>query len=178
MNNTDAVYKLVNYFKRCGHERIGLIKSSVNTRNFQLREKAFYEVMNGLGIEVNDDYIIDVDSTFDSSYNDFTEHLKRKPALPTVFFAINDIIAMGCMKALQEEGYIIPDDVSIAAFDNMPMAEMISPQLTTVDVSKREIAQTALDMLLLKCEREINPPPRKTLIGGKLIIRNSVKTIC
>ena len=177
MNNTDAVYKLITYFIKCGHSRIGLIKSSVNTRNFQLREKAFYQVMQSVNIDVTEEYIIDVDSTFDSAYGDFKKHLQAKPDLPTVFFAINDIIAMGCMKALQEEGYNIPDDVSIAAFDNLPMAEMLSPQLTTVDVSKREIGQTALDMLLLKCSRETNPHPRKTMIGGRLIIRESVKNL-
>ncbi len=175
MNNTDAVYKLINHFIQFGHKKIGLIKSSVNTRNFQLREKAFRQVMDSVGLDVNEKYIIDVDSTFENAYSDFKNFLQAKPELPTVFFAINDIIAMGCMRALQEAGYSIPDDVSIAAFDNLPMSSMVSPGLTTINVSKKEIGQTAFDMLLLKCGRESSPPPRKTLIGGKLITRNSVK---
>ncbi len=105
MNNTDAVYKLINHFIKLGHHEIGLIKSSVNTRNFQLREKAFCQVMDSLNLEIHDDYIIDVDSTFENAFNEFSRYLESSPKLPTVFFAINDIIAMGCMKALQEKGY-------------------------------------------------------------------------
>lgn len=177
MNNTDAVYKLIRHFKNFGHSRIGLIKSSVNTRNFQLREKAFYQVMKAMDLEVNDDYIIDVDSTFETAYEDFKSVLTDKPSLPTVFFAINDIIAMGCMRALQDKGFNVPAEVSIAAFDNLPMSAMVSPQLTTIDVSKQDIGQTAFDMLLLKAGREESPPPRKTMIGGRLIIRQSVKDL-
>ncbi|MDC7227806.1 MAG: LacI family DNA-binding transcriptional regulator [Spirochaetales bacterium] len=177
MNNTDAVYKLVNHLIGRGHKEIGMIKSSVNTRNFQLREKAFYQVMESLGLEINKDFIIDVDSTFDEAYSGFKEFLSGNPQLPTAFFAINDIIAMGCMRALQDKGYTVPDEVSIAAFDNLPMSEMVSPPLTTIDVSKREIGRTALDMLLHKASREISPPPRKTMIGGRLIKRESVKKI-
>ena len=177
MNNTDAVYKMISHFKQLGHRRIGLIKSHVNTRNFHLREKAFYQVMESLNLEVNKDFIIDVDSTFETAFNDFKSYITEKPQMPTVYFAINDIIAMGCMKALKAEGYSVPDEISIAAFDNLPMSAMVSPELTTIEVSKREIGQTAFDMLLLKCSREVSPPPRKTLIGGKLVIRESVKDI-
>jgi LacI family transcriptional regulator len=177
MNNTDAVYKLIRYFKNTGHSRIGLIKSSVNTRNFLLREKAFYQVMQSLNLDIDENFIIDVDSTFENAYSDFKNFLSKKPGLPSVFFAINDIIAMGCMRAMQDEGYSVPEDVSIAGFDNLPMSTMISPQLTTIEVSKQDIGHTAFEMLLLKCGREETPPPRKTLIGGRLVIRESVKAL-
>jgi len=177
MNNTDSVFKVIRHFTNYGHSRIGLIKSSVNTRNFYLREKAFYQAMESAGQHVDKEFIIDVDSTFDNAYQSFKEYLSGQPKLPTAFFAINDIIAMGCMKALQEEGYSVPGDISIAAFDNLPMSEMVSPQLTTIDVSKREIGRTSIDMLLLKAARSEKLPPRKTQIGGKLIIRNSVRDL-
>lgn len=177
MNNTDAVFKIIRHFTSYGHDKIGLIKSSVNTRNFYLRERAFYQAMNSAGLEIHDDFIIDVDSTFDNAYQSFSDYLRSKPELPTAYFAINDIIAMGCMKALQESGYSVPENVSIAAFDNLPMSEMISPQLTTIDVSKREIGRTSIDMLLLKAARSEKLPPRKMQIGGKLVIRESVKDL-
>lgn len=177
MNNTDAVYKLINHFIKMGHKKIGLIKSSVQTRNFLLREKAFYQVMENLNLEIKEDYIIDVDSTFVNAYNDFKTFLSSNPELPTVFFAINDIIAISCMRALQDTRYSIPEDISIAGFDNLPTASMVSPTLTTIDVSKRYIGQTAFDMLLIKAGREEAHPPRKVLIGGKLTIRESVKDL-
>ena len=77
MNNTDAVYKIVKHFIQNGHLEIGLIKSSVQTRNFFLREKAYYQVMHDLGIPINNDYIFDVYSTFDGAYSDLMKILKR-----------------------------------------------------------------------------------------------------
>jgi LacI family transcriptional regulator len=177
MNNTDAVYKIIRHFTNYGHKKIGLIKSSVNTRNFYLREKAFYQAMESTACYVDKNFVIDVDSTFDNAYQSFSEHLATKPELPTALFAINDIIAMGCMRALQEAGYCIPDDISIAAFDNLPMSEMVSPQLTTIDVSKREIGRTSIDMLLIKAARAEKLPPRKMQISGRLVIRESVKDL-
>ena len=177
MNNTDAVYKIVKHFIQNGHLEIGLIKSSVQTRNFFLREKAFYQVMNDLGIPIHDDYIFDVDSTFDGAYSDLLNILQNRKTMPTALFAINDIIALGSLRALQESGFNIPVQISITGFDNLPMSEMVVPQLTSIDVSKNEIGQTAMEMLVMKIQRELPHPPRKTLIGGKLIIRDSVRKV-
>jgi len=177
MNNTDAIYKLVKHFLQNGHLDIGLIKSNVQTRNFFLREKAFYQVMHDLGIPINDDYIFDVDSTFKGAYSDLLRILPNKKTLPTALLAINDIIALGSLRALQENGLKIPEQISITGFDNIPMGEMVVPQLTSIDVSKNEIGQTAMEMLMMKIQRELPHPPRKTLIGGKLIKRNSVNKV-
>ncbi len=179
MNNTDAVYKIVNYLKKHGHTQIGLIKSSVHTRNFFLREKAFYQVMKDLDLTFNKNYIIDVDSTFEGSHRDTLKYLKKHDQLqlPTAFFAINDIIAFGSMKAFQEKGYIIPGDISFIAFDNLPMGSMVSPSLTTIDVSKHKIGQNALTMLLSKSKSNKCTSPMKTMIGGQLIERDSVSDL-
>lgn len=177
MNNTDAVYKIISYLQSNGHDQIGLIKSSVHTRNFHLREQAFYQVMKHLDLKTHREYVIDVDSTFTGAYEDMTKYLAGSPKLPTAFFAINDIIALGSMKALQKKGYKIPDQVSIAAFDNLPMATMVSPALTSIDVSKHKIGQNALTMLLSKSGHNECSPPMKILIGGELVERDSVKKI-
>ena len=177
MNNTDAVYKIVKHFLQNGHREIGMIKSSVHTRNFFLREKAFYQVMNDLEVPLRNKYIFDVDSTYDGAYSDFLTILQKNPDMPTAVMAINDIIAMGSLRALQEKGFQIPDQISLIGFDNLPMAEMVVPQLTSIDVSKKEIGQTAIEMLLLKSQKNYVHPPIKTLIGGRLIKRDSVRKI-
>jgi LacI family transcriptional regulator len=177
MNNTDAVYKAVSYLIEHGHRQIGLLKSSIKTRNFFLREEAFYKVMDYFGLQVGRQFIIDVDSTFDGAYKDMKRYLKKSPELPTACFAINDIVGLGCMKALQESGFTIPDDLSLIAFDNLPMASMVSPALTTIEVSQHKIGQNALTMLLSKSGHNECTSSMKTMIGGKLIERESVKQI-
>lgn len=177
MNNTDAIYKLIRNFLQNGHKEIGLIKSSVQTRNFYLREKAFYQVMDDLGIPIRNENIFDVDSTFNGAYNDFLKILGNNQTMPSAILATNDIIALGSLRALQEKGYLIPEQISITGFDNLPMTEMVTPRLTSIDVSKKEIGQTAMEMLLFRCQGHDEHPPTKTLIGGRLIKRDSVKKI-
>jgi LacI family transcriptional regulator len=131
--------------------------------------------MKDLGLDVVPDFIVDVDSTFDGAYQDMLAHLRGNPELPTAFFATNDIMALGCMKAMHEIGYSIPDDISLVGFDNMPMSQMSSPPLTTIDVFTHKIGKNALNILLSgdmnrKCTTSI-----KTLIDGRLISRSSVK---
>jgi LacI family transcriptional regulator len=175
MNNTDTVYKAVSHLRDFGHSRIGLIKSSVSTKNFSLREHAFYQIMKDLGLDVVPDFIVDVDSTFDGAYQDMLAHLRGNPELPTAFFATNDIMALGCMKAMHEKGFSIPEDISLVGFDNMPMSQMSSPPLTTIDVFTHKIGKNALNILLSGDANRNCMTSIKTLIDGRLISRSSVK---
>ena len=70
-------------------------------------------------------------------------YLERKEKLPTAFFADNDMIALGAMKALQEMGYKIPEDVSVVGFDDLPFSEISNPALTTLRVPKQEMGRLA-----------------------------------
>ena len=176
MNNTDSVYDALLHLYERGHRDIGLIRSSIPTHNFKLREIAFHQVANDLGLTVRPECIIDVDSTFAGAHDDVTAYLDTSPHLPTGFFATNDIIALGCMKAFMEHNISIPDDVSLVAFDNLPMSSMTFPALTTIDVSKDRIGQNALKMLIERSSHK-NAPPAKVMVGGKLIVRNSVRDI-
>ena len=175
MNNTDTVYRAVTHLKEYGHTKIGLIKSSVSTMNFHMREQAFYKVMQDLSLPVNPLYIVDVDSTYDGSYKDMLKHLNRQKELPTAFFATNDIMALGCMKAFREKLIKIPDDLSIVGFDNLPMSEMSNPPLTTIEVYKDRIAHHALNILISTQGTKSCPTSVKILVDGKLISRSSVK---
>lgn len=94
MNNMDAVFKVVNYFKNLKHTNIGMFKSSISTHNFQIREEAFYRSMKALGLKISDKNIYDVDSTFEGAYRDMHRYLEKDVKLPSAVFAMNDIIAL------------------------------------------------------------------------------------
>ncbi|MFA7671678.1 MAG: LacI family DNA-binding transcriptional regulator [Sphaerochaetaceae bacterium] len=178
MNNTDTVYRALNHLKEYGHKKIGLIKTSVSTQNFHMREKAFYKVMKDLSLPINPLYIVDVDSTYDGSYHDMLNHLNSNIELPTAFFATNDIMALGCLKAFGEKSIRVPEDLSIVGFDNLPMSEMSNPPLTTIDVYKECIALHALNILIsLKGAQNGYQKSVKTLVDGTLISRSSVKRL-
>ncbi len=65
--------------------------------------------------------------------------LESKAPIADAYFADNDIIAAAAMRALRENGYRIPEDVSIIGFDDVPMCDMMVPPLSTMKVRKREL---------------------------------------
>ncbi len=176
MNNQDSVYRIVEHFIENGHSEIGMVRSLVQTRNFQLRHLGFVQTMAALERPLREEYIFDCDSTFDVAYRDMQNILRRGVTLPTALFCTNDIMAFGVMKALREEGIHIPDDISIVGFDDLPTSALMDPPLTSIAVSKWEIGNTAVTRLT---NRMINPsmPAVKIVVGGTLIERESVKDL-
>jgi DNA-binding LacI/PurR family transcriptional regulator len=97
----------------------------------------------------------------------------RQPERPTAIFAMNDIVATLVLRAVQEVGLKIPDDLSLVGFDNHPeLAERVVPTLTTVAQDTRLLAREAARRLLILLEGE---PPRSMfiLIPTRLVVRNS-----
>ncbi len=176
MNNIDSVYMIIKYFINKGHTEIGMISTNIEARNFELREKGFKKIMKHFGLNINDEYIFKVDSTFDGAYNDMLNHLKKKK-LPTALFSINDITAYGCIKAIKESGFGVPEDVSIIGFDDLPLSSLMEPALTTIRVSKRRIGKIAMQILNERIKSDTLFPPIKCVISGTLIERESVKNI-
>jgi len=95
----------------------------------------------------------------------------EKPA--SCYFADNDLIAIGAMKALKDAGYHIPDDVSIVGFDDLPSCEYMSPPLTTIMVPKLFMGETAADRIIQLIE-EKNQQPLKIEVFTRLVRRKSV----
>lgn len=176
MNNSDSVFRVVEHFLHYGHRQIGLVKSSMGTRNFYLRDKAFLEAMACFGLEIDTRFVFRVDSTFDGAYQDMKRYLDGGSALPTALFCTNDIIAFGVLKALREKGVAVPEDVSLVGFDDLPTAALLDPPLTSIAVSKREIGMTAMRRLHSKIQHA-PMPPTKIVVGGEMIQRESVARV-
>jgi LacI family transcriptional regulator len=87
---------------------------------------------------------------------------------------MNDIIAYGCMRALRDHGYRIPDDVSIIGFDNLPASSLSDPPLTSIKVSNHQIGLRGLEKLEERIHGFSESHREKMLIAGELVIRNSV----
>lgn len=102
--------------------------------------------------------------------------LRLRPMLPTAYFADNDIIALGAVKALKERGIRIPADVSVIGFDDMPFCEISSPALTTIRVFKQEMGTVAVKRLLehLADEKVINT---KIQVCTQFVERDSVRRL-
>ncbi|MBN1838343.1 MAG: LacI family DNA-binding transcriptional regulator [Spirochaetales bacterium] len=174
MNNADSVFQIITNLVRNGHREIGFLRSPIEVQNFRLREAAYESSLAYYGIPREERFIFSVDSTFDGAYRDTLALLEREVDLPTALFASNDIMAYGCMKALKESGLRIPQDISLIGFDDLPMSAMMDPPLTSMLVNKRRIGETAMKLMMSRLESDPQMPAMKVLIGGELMVRQSV----
>jgi LacI family transcriptional regulator len=177
MNNEDSVFLLLSHLYSMGHRKFGMIKGSIETRNFRLREIGYFAGLQKLGIEADQSSIFLVDQTYHGAYNDMKSIIAQHRQLPSALFCSNDIIAVGCLKAFSESGIKVPQEISVIGFDNLPMAAISDPPLTTIQVSKAQIGRMAVQLLVSRIQGEQKMPAVKVLIGGKLIERNSVRRI-
>ena len=181
MDNVDGVFKAVQYLYQSGHRNIGLVKSSLDTRNFRMREYGFREAMEYFSLPVQEKFFPAVDPTFDGATNDMEKYLHKilpgKSGIPGAFLCMNDIIAYGCMRAFRNHGLKIPRDISVIGFDDLPSSSMSEPPLTTIRVSTQRIGSRAVEKLSERIILHSDEPPENTLISGHLVIRNSVRPL-
>ena len=174
MDNSEAVFKIVTYLVENGHREVGFIGSTMVTRNFSLRKKGLSESLEYYNLPVRKEWFFYVDSTFDGAYRDMLSILEKKPNLPKAFFAANDIIALGCIRAFKKMNLSVPEDISIIAFDDIPAAAMSDPPLTSVKVSKSQIGEMAIQILERRLQRDGLTHSIKLLISSELVKRKSV----
>ena len=177
INNTDSVCNAVEYFVKMGHKKIGYLSSSVPINNFYYRKTGYYRALNRYNLPIEKNFQVSLTPTMEGAYRDMKAYLAQSPDLPSAYFADNDIIAFGAMKALKEAGYKIPQDISMIGFDDMPFCEITSPTLTTIRVFKKEMGQAAVRRLLAKADEKEPQPSYKMQICTELVIRDSVRNL-
>ena len=102
------------------------------------------------------------------------EIIENREELASCYFADNDLITMGAMKALKEAGYRIPQDIAIAGFDNLPFSKVIEPALTTINVPKHYMGEMATSRLITLLH-DPKASPIKLKIATSLIERRSTR---
>ena len=177
IENYEAGYTAASYFLKNQHRHIGFISSEPFFNNVSFRLGGLSNTLENANLTMSPHDIIAVEPTIEGSYRGMLAHLNKRNMrsypLPTAFFAFNDIVASGSMRAFKEFGIRIPQDISIIGMDNMPMCQITDPPLTTISVFKSEMGAVAVRRLL----RMANHNTRAheiIFLGVRLIERDSV----
>lgn len=175
-NSRESVRRLTEYLLQKGHRQIGHIRSKMSAYPFHQREAALVKTLAAHGAPLDPRFIFDVQSSMDGAYLDMARLLAQKPTLPTAFFADNDVIALGAMRAMREAGLCLPEDVSIVGFDDVPMGEISAPRLTTVHVQQAYLGRLAA-MKIIESSQDPMRSKSSILVATSFVERDSVRDL-
>lgn len=176
--NIEGAYTITKYLVDNGHREIGFIAPIATTASFYERWCGYNRAMLEAGLQVNASYCITQSSPIEISLTDaepIKSCINKLDRLPTAWFCGNDRIALTLAGLMLEKGINVPEDVSIAGFDDIEAANLVTPGLTTMNVNKTLLGVKAVDLLLKKIKR--NEEKEVVKIFSELVVRSSVKNI-
>ncbi|MGC2163772.1 MAG: LacI family DNA-binding transcriptional regulator [Silvibacterium sp.] len=136
----------VEHLHRLGHTSIGFISGPMDLTSARVRRKAFTASMKRKGLDLNKSLLEAGNHRMDGGHQGMAR-LLRKGIRPTAVMTSNDMTAIGAMGAIFEQGLKIPRDISVIGFDDIGLSAFTQPALTTVRLSRAEIAKLAFRAL-------------------------------
>ena len=137
------------------------------------RRDGFRRALGRAGVPVRDEDVIEGDYS-EASGRAGARLLLRRPALPQAIFAANDEMAFGVLTVLRERGLRVPEDIALVGFDDLAIARVMSPALTTVHQPIAQLGATAAERLIALVEHH-DLPETQTLLPVTLEIRESCR---
>lgn len=170
-DNFKAAKDVTNYLLNLGHQQIGFIGGNLNLVVTVERLLGYERALRSAGVPLVNEYIIH-DEFLREGGRDAVQALLSLKKLPTAMLVADDLMALGVLNALDELGISVPEDVSIVSFNNVLIAEMARPQLTSVDINIAELGFEAAKNLIQKIE---NPkePTKRIIIPYEIVKRSS-----
>jgi len=169
----DGIRQAVQHLAALRHERIGFIAGPLRLRSAMARKDAFQASMKEIGLPVKPDFLVEGDHRLEGGKRALKK-LAELRARPTAVLCSNDMTAIGVMREAFELNIKVPQDLSVIGFDDIRMAEFLTPPLTTVQMSQSELARLAFEALLKEVKRETPiPEGSEYVLKTHLVLRNS-----
>ncbi|GCF11499.1 LacI family DNA-binding transcriptional regulator [Dictyobacter arantiisoli] len=169
-DNVGGAREITAYLLSLGHRSIAFVSGPEDVTVSDQRQQGYQQAMEAAGIAIHPTWLIQGDFT-QSGGERAAYQLTQLAERPSAVFACNDETAFGLMNGLQQQGWRIPQDISLCGFGDLPMAKMVVPSLTTVHIALRELGQKGAQKILalLKEPQE----PTEEILPNTIIKRNS-----
>ena len=132
---------------QAGHRAIGLLAGPTTSYSGRQRTKGYRAALAAAGLSYNPNWTWHCSPVVQGGLETALELLTAHPKL-TALFCFNDLVAVGVLQACVELGLQVPDDLAIVGFDDIPLAALVTPSLTTCRVSRYELGVQAMQLLL------------------------------
>ncbi|HEY4354543.1 MAG TPA: LacI family DNA-binding transcriptional regulator [Acidobacteriaceae bacterium] len=171
-DNQAGAYQATRHLIQMGHKHLATITGPLHLTNAQERLNGFREAMEESKLQLAPEYV--QEATFDKQGGaSKAALLLRLIPRPTAIFAGNDMIAFGVLAAIREAGLRCPQDVSVIGFDDLELAELTNPALSSVSQSGYQLGSTAASILLERI-RGYAGPAKHIIQETSLKLRDSV----
>jgi DNA-binding LacI/PurR family transcriptional regulator len=170
----EATREVMSYLLALGHRRIGLIYGVGGVEGHELaddRLEAYGASLNDADLPIDTELIVECGPTIKDGYQ-ASLRLLELASRPTAIISINDLLAIGALRAAVDSGLQVPKDISFVSYDDIPMANYLVPRLTTVTKDALTLGRKAFEVLLARIQ---TPDLPRQLIRNpaKFIIRES-----
>ncbi|WP_178019098.1 substrate-binding domain-containing protein [uncultured Paenibacillus sp.] len=157
-----------------GHRDIAIVGGFRHMSNTVERTSSFMKRIGRFGLEVRKEWVLHGGFSV-ASGTAFMNQLLELPKRPTAVFCLNDLVAIGVLKAAVKAGLRVPEDLSIIGYDDIPFASNSIPELTTVSLRTHELGRTAGEVLhQMITKTKVN---KTTLLKPELVVRESTAAL-
>lgn len=176
-----GIHAAVEHLVQLGHQRIGFLAGPHTLHSAITRRDSFTTATKKCGLKIAPDWIVECDHTLKGGVAGFQKLLALKTK-PTAVVCSNDMTAIGVLHAAHKANLRIPEDISVIGLDDIDFTEFTLPPLTTIRLSRMELAKAAFDALRRLAEAAANPgtnpntgpaPQRIFSVSTSLVVRES-----
>lgn len=168
IDNINSAFQVGKLMKEKGLERVAYIDGS--GFDGEQRREGFLKAVDKFRLKLCTDWVFDGLWLEGPSYEKTLNLLKTGSKPPQAVFAFNDEMAMGCMRALTEMGYRVPEDTAVIGMDDIAVGAYTTPKLTTIKRPMYELGTQAVDIL---CKMMSGEKGSKTVLPTELIYRET-----
>ena len=173
LDYSTGIHAAVQHLADLGHTRIAFLAGPHKLHSAITRENDFRAAIQESGLTIQKKWIIECDHTLKGGMVGFSQ-LQELGTRPTAILCSNDMTAIGVLRAAYMAGLRVPDDVSVVGLDDIDFAEFTLPPLTTIRLSRTDLARSAFDALRQQAEDPNNPKiQREYLVSTSLVVRGS-----
>jgi len=168
-----GIHAAVKHLTELGHRRIAFLAGPHSLHSAITRENDYRTAMQAVELPVQKKWVIECDHTLKGGVAGFGK-LQALSARPTAIVCSNDMTAIGVLRAAYMKGLRVPQDLSVIGLDDIDFAEFTLPPLTTIRLSRIDLARAAFEALRQQAEDPTNPKlQREYLVSTSLVVRGS-----
>ncbi len=154
-----------------GHEKVGYLAGPATSQGGKVRVDGFNATLDEAKVPRNPDWQVECPPTIEEGFRQASELITRFPEI-TALVCYNDIVAIGALQACVALQRNIPSDIAVVGFDDIPMAALVTPALTTCRVPRFELGIRAANLLLTKLDNA-QANAEKVVLRPELVVRDS-----